>query len=94
MGGSIDNPDRLTATLDQSFRQFFLLAPRNLPNELFASLFARRFSHPLTLHRSSIDSEFAFEDAMQPDLLFVSGTEVVAVEMKITATCILSQVPR
>ena len=92
MGGSIDNPDRLTATLDQSFRQFFLLAPRTLPNELFASLFARRFSHPLTLHPSVIDSEFALEDAMQPDLLFVSDIEAVAMEIRLERKWDLTQV--
>ncbi len=79
-------------TLNQNLRQSFLLAPASLRNELFASLFTRRFSHPFTLRRSNVDSQFALENAMQPDLLFVSDIEAVAMEIRLGRTWSLTQV--
>ena len=82
----------IEATLDQNLRQFFLLAPTLLRNELFASLFTRRFSHPLTLLSSSVESEFTLEVAMQPDLLFVSDIEAVVMAITLERTWSLTQV--
>ena len=94
-----DTPDkvrrhlhRMETTLNHNLRQFFLLTPSTLRNELFAGLFTRRFGRPFVLWGDDIDSEFAGENATQPDLLFVSDVEVVAVEMKITTKCSLTQV--
>lgn len=83
---------RIEVTLNQNLHQFFLLAPTGLRNELFASLFTRRFSHPFTLHRSNVDGEFALENAMQPDLLFVSDIEAVAMEIRLGRRWSLTQV--
>jgi hypothetical protein len=80
------------AMLNQNLHQFFLLAPTHLRNELFTSLFARRFSHPLILHRSNVDGDFDLENAMRPDLLFVSDTEAVAMEIRLGRAWSLAQV--
>jgi len=72
--------------------QFFSLAPPSLRNQLFAGLYARRFSYPFVLWGEDVDSALALEDAMQPDLLFLSDIESVALEMKIAAECGLRQV--
>ena len=82
----------IEATLDQNLRQFFLLAPTLLRNELFASLFTRRFSHPLTLLRNDVVSEFGPEHAMQSGLLFVSDIEAVVMEVTLERRQSLTQV--
>jgi hypothetical protein len=83
---------RMEVTLDHNLYQFFLLAPSSLRNELFATLFTRRFSRPFALHGGDADGEFALENAVQPDLLFISEAEVVAIEMKLGARCSVRQV--
>jgi hypothetical protein len=82
----------IEVTLNQNLHQFFLLAPTALRNELFAALFVRRFSHPFTLHRRFVESESALEDAMQPDLLFISDVEAVAMEIGLGCEWSLAQV--
>lgn len=62
--------------------RFFLLAPASPCNELFASLFVRRFSRPFTLYCRDADIGLSLEDLARPDLLFVSEVEAVAIEMR------------
>ena len=83
---------RIEMTLKQNLHQFFLLAPTPLRNELFASLFTRRFTHPFTLYHSYAESEGAFENAMRPDLLFISDIEAVAMEIRLESSWSLTQV--
>lgn len=82
--------DRTTSDLCQ----FFLLAPPTLCNELFTALFVRRFSHPFTLYGPGADIGATFENAMRPDLLFVSEIEAVAIEMRQGAEGSLTDVLR
>ncbi len=75
--------------------RFFLLAPVSLRNELFTSLFVRRFSHPFTLYCSDDpDIGPTLENATRPDLLFVSEIEAVAIEMRQEAEGGLTEVLR
>lgn len=83
---------RVEATLNQLLRQFFLLAPSSLRNELFSGLFTSRFSRPFVLWDDDLESERAIEGATRPDLLFVSAAEVIAVEMKVAAGCSLREI--
>jgi len=92
LGESIGKPDRSAAALEKDLHQFFLLAPPALRNELFESLFARRFSHPLTLQRSDVGSESGLGNAMQPDLLFISDVEAVTMEIRLGHRLSLTQV--
>jgi hypothetical protein len=83
---------RIEVTLNHNFEQFFRLAPASLRNDLFAELFARPFEQAFTLHGRGVDDEFALEKVTQPDLLFVSAADVVALEMKISAKCSVEQI--
>ena len=83
---------RMEVTLNHTLRQFFLLAPSSLRNELFAALFTRRFSRPFELHGADAVGHSDLAKAMQPDLVFVSEAEAVAIEMKLRATCSLRRV--
>ncbi len=75
--------------------QFFLLAPISLRNELFTSLFVRRFNHPFTLYGpDDADIGPLLEDAVRPDLLFVSEIEAVAIELRQEAEGSLTDVLR
>jgi hypothetical protein len=82
----------MEVTLAHNLREFFLLAPSSLRNELFAALFTRRFSRPFELHGADAVGGSDLENGMQPDLVFLSEAEVVAVAMKLGARCSMRQV--
>ena len=69
---------KMEVTLNHNIRQFFILAPDAFRNSLFEKLFRRGFDDAFVLHGRGIDSEFALENCMQPDFLFVSEANVVS----------------
>jgi hypothetical protein len=83
---------RMEVTLNHNINQFFLLAPTALRNELFRELFARTFDRPFVMRGRGVDAEFELVNSMQPDFLFASDTELVALEMKVRAKSSVSQV--
>ncbi len=83
---------RMETTLNQLLSQFFLLAPTSLRNRLFERLFDEEFRRPFVSLGRDVDELFSLQKATQPDLLFVSDREVVAIEMKIGAKCSVEQV--
>lgn len=83
---------RMEVTLNHNINQFFLLAPASLRNDLFRQLFDCSFHRPFIMYGGSVDDELKLINAMQPDFLFASDTEVVSLEMKVGAKSSVSQV--
>ncbi|HKD86618.1 MAG TPA: hypothetical protein VKB58_17855, partial [Terriglobales bacterium] len=76
---------KMEVTLNHNIRQFFLLAPNALRNEFFEKVFGTDFHGEFMMPGGAgIDKEFELQNAMQPDFLFVSELDVVAIEMKVT----------
>ncbi|MDD5228626.1 MAG: hypothetical protein PHN45_09260 [Methylococcales bacterium] len=82
----------MEVTLNQNLHQFFLLAPNLLRNELFSQLFRKNFQGDFFLEGRNVDEKFKLNNCVQPDILFNSETQTVAVEMKIGAKSSLNQV--
>lgn len=83
---------RIEVTLNHNLNQFFLLAPTSLRNSLFNELFDLEFGHPFVMYGGSVDNELKLISSMQPDFLFASDTETVAIEMKVGAKSSISQI--
>ena len=81
----------IEVTLNQLLNQFFTLAPVSLRAELFEARFGTAFA-PLDFWGDDTVRALGVESIVQPDLLFVSDSEVVSIEMKIRAKCSVAQV--
>jgi hypothetical protein len=82
---------RLEVPLNHIITHFFLLAPNAFCNSLFRELFNREFDTDIVL-QGDVDKELRLESSMQPDFLFLSRTDVVCIEMKLSAKCCVNQV--
>ena len=82
----------MEVTLNQNLHQFFLLAPDSFRNELFSQLFRKNFQGDFLLEGRNVDEKFQLNNCVQPDFLFNSETQTVALEMKIGAKSSIDQV--
>ncbi len=82
----------IEVTLNHNIKQFFLLAPAALRNNLFEKLFGCQFKNTFEMQGREVDKKFALANCMQPDFLFISEGEVVSIEMKIKSQCSVDQV--
>lgn len=82
---------KMEVTLNHNLLQFFHLAPDNLRTRLFAEFFGRSFESAFEMHGRNFDEIFNI-DAVQPDVLFTSETDVVSIEMKIGSKCTVEQI--
>lgn len=83
---------KMEVTLNQNLHQFFLLAPDSLRNELFSRLFGSTLRGRLSLEGRNVDEKFKLQNATQPDILFTSEAQTVALEMKVGSKSSLTQV--
>jgi len=83
---------KMEVTLNQNLHQFFLLAPSSLRNKLFGSLFGQPLHEPFKLEGRDVDAKFNLQNSTQPDLVFISDTNLVSIEMKVGAKSSLTQV--
>ena len=83
---------KMEVTLNQNLHQFFLLAPDTLRNELFGRLFGKTLQGCLTLEGRNVDEKFKLQNSTQPDILFTSEADTVALEMKVGSKSSLTQV--
>ena len=76
----------IEVSLNHQFNTFFSLLPTQETNELFSKIFGRKFDENFCFNskatRQFVDS---FKSATQPDLFFPSPTELVCIEMKVSA---------
>ena len=83
---------KMEVTLNQNLHQFFLLAPDSLRNELFGRLFGCALQGRLSLEGRDVDQKFKLQNSTQPDFLFTSEAQIVALEMKVGSKSNLTQV--
>lgn len=82
----------LEVPLNHIITYFFLLAPNALCKALFGELFGGPFSADLVLQGRNVDTQFRLDNSMQPDFVFLSETDVVSIEMKLSAKCCVDQI--
>lgn len=82
----------MEVTLNHNLSQFFRLAPNSLPNDLFADVFKHKFDQTLALEDRDVDAKYELRNSTQPDLLFISESSVVSIEMKIKSKSSLEQI--
>ncbi|RRA47568.1 hypothetical protein D1Y84_03915 [Acidipila sp. EB88] len=83
---------RLEVTLNHQIKHYFALAPSRFRNHLFESIFNREFEGQFGMAGRNYDREYDLRNATQPDFLFTTAHENVAVEMKVKAKSSVSQV--
>lgn len=83
---------QMEVTLNHNLNQFFALAPDSLRNDLFGRVFGTTFHDPFRLVGRDVGQRFRLQSAVQPDLLFLSGEQTVAIEMKLGAKSSITQV--
>jgi hypothetical protein len=82
---------RLEVTLNHQIKFFFSLAPDQLRNRIFESVFSKQrlagtFSaDAFSMDDGQFDTTYELKGKVQPDLLFTSEDVTVSVEMKINA---------
>jgi hypothetical protein len=92
LDGVLNRLRQMEVTLNHNIKQFLLLAPDSLRNDLFGKMFNRPFKGTFVMQGRDVDTEFKLDNCTQPDFLFISELDVVSIEMKVNAKCSVDQV--